>query len=135
MAEDFTAVLAREFAAEEGTFLLQLRGEMRWDKAAFTRLVEAMLACCRAYDEGETTQLAMWGASGERKRLPRWLAEGFWYSSWFVRDWTTHPAWRERTAWEQDYYDAAYERLHALADWFFSGQCPYSDQAKGFAQL
>jgi hypothetical protein len=66
---------------------------------------------------------------------PRWHVEGFWLLSRFVRDWTTHPAWKDRTAPHQDSYDKAYERLNALADWFFTGVCPYKDPNKGFAPM
>jgi hypothetical protein len=53
----------------------------------------------------------------------------------FVRDWTTHPAWTKRTAPEQQYYAAAYERLRFLAEWFFTGQCPFKDTALAFAPM
>jgi hypothetical protein len=38
--------LAHEFRAGEGSFLLQLRIDMYWDKDAFRRLTEAMPVCC-----------------------------------------------------------------------------------------
>jgi hypothetical protein len=120
MADDYTAVLAHEFSAGEGSFLLQLRVQLIWDKVAFTRLIESMLACCRVYDAHERRAAGV-GYSADTALLPRWLAEGFWYVSWFVRGWTTHPSWAERTAPEQEYYDAAYERLSDLAYWFFMG--------------
>jgi hypothetical protein len=134
MADDYISVLAHEFSAGEGSFLLQLRVQLIWDKVAFTRLIESMLACCWAYDAHERRTAGV-GHSADTALLPRWLAEGFWYVGWFVRDWTTHPAWAERTAPEQDYYDAAYERLGDLAYWFFSGDSPYTDPAKGFAPM
>jgi hypothetical protein len=71
----------------------------------------------------------------DKTRLPRWLAEGFWYLSFFVREWTTHPAWKERTAREQDYYDRTYERLQDLAAWFFAGHRLYADPNNGFASM
>jgi hypothetical protein len=49
MAERYLTILAREFRAGEGSFLLQLRIEMYWDKDAFRRLTEAMRACCKDY--------------------------------------------------------------------------------------
>ena len=134
MADDYSSVLAHEFSAGEGSFLVQLRVQLTWNKVAFTRLTEAMLACCRAYDAHER-HVAGIGYGADATPLPRWLAEGFWYVGWFVRDWTTHPAWAERAALEQDYYDTAYERLFLLAEWFFTGDCPYTDPAQGFAPL
>jgi len=134
MADDYSSVLAHEFSAGDGSFLLQLRTAMMWNKAAFTRLTEAMLACCWAHDARERRAERV-GVGADTTPLLRWLADGFWYVSWFVRDWTTHPAWAERTAPEQRYYDAAYERLFMLAAWFFDGDCPYTDPAQGFAPM
>ncbi|WP_406011921.1 hypothetical protein OG520_01855 [Streptomyces sp. NBC_00984] len=54
--------LRREFNAEEGSFLLQLRGR-QWDRTAFARLVRAMRA---AGAQSETSE-----------KIDRWLAEGF----------------------------------------------------------
>jgi len=50
MADDYGSILAHEFSAGEGSFLLQLRVHLTWDKAAFTCLTQAMLSCCQAYD-------------------------------------------------------------------------------------
>ncbi len=134
MADDYAAVLAHEFAAGDGSFLLQLRTEMTWDKVAFTRLTEAMLACCRAYDQSDIHP-TFFVSPHDTMCLPRWLVDGFWYVSHFVRDWTTHPAWKERTAPGQDYYDRAYDRLFWLAEWFFTGHCPFTDPAWEFAPM
>lgn len=134
MADDYLAVLAREFVADEGTFLLQLRCDMTWDKVAFTRLTEAMLACCQAYDAAEKRAQGI-GFNRDETCLPRWLAEGFWWCSTFIREWTTHPAWVKRTRLEQEYFDKAYERLHDLAFWFFTGMSPYTNDGPGFAPM
>jgi hypothetical protein len=134
MTDDYSAVLVHEFSADEGSFLLQLRVQLTWDKAAFTRLTEAMLACGQAYD-AHARRAAGIGYGADATPLPRWLAEGFWYLGTFVQEWTTHPAWAERTAPEQGYYDAAYVRLFMLAEWFFTGDCPYTDPAQGFAPM
>src|SRR5262249_48927980 len=112
--------------AGEGSFLIQLRVQLAWDKAAFTRLTEVMLACCQTYDARERRAPGI-GSGADTTPLPRWLAEGFRYVSTFVRDWTTPPAWQQTSVPEQDYYDAASERLHMLAAWFFTEDCPYSD--------
>lgn len=42
--DETTKVLRREFDAEEGSFLLRLRGDLEWDRAAFTSLERAMRA-------------------------------------------------------------------------------------------
>lgn len=104
--------MGREFNAEDGSFLIQIRGDLNWDDAAFVRMSNAMLQCCKA-SEG-------------RESLERWIAEGFWYVSWFVKDWTTHPAWLNRDPERRPYFEECYERLHDLASWFFTGECSYT---------
>jgi len=43
--DNYLEVLKNEFEAEEGSFLINLRG-MDWNKNAFIRLVTAMETCC-----------------------------------------------------------------------------------------
>ena len=107
--EDFMAVLKNEFEAGEGSFLIKLRPRLEWDKAAFNRLVSAMKHCAEC-------------GSGDPK-LERWVAEGFWYMSHFVREWALHPSFPKVHSVE--YYDKAFTRLDDLAYWFFTGRSPY----------
>ena len=70
----------------------------------------------------------------ETKRLlPDWLAELFWYTPEFVIDWTSHEAWEKDRAREPEYFEKAYLRLRHLASWFFTGNCPWLDEEKGWA--
>ncbi|HET7459682.1 MAG TPA: hypothetical protein VFJ82_00485 [Longimicrobium sp.] len=106
--------LRSEFEAREGSFLLALRCDLTWDKAAFERVTTAMLAHVRQRDPEEP--------------IPRWIAEGFWYMDWFVRDWSTHPSFpREHSG---EYYEAAWLLLHDLANWLFIGDSPYEPGAE-----
>ncbi len=109
--DDWEATLRREFGAEEGTFLLRLRCELTWDRAAFDRMTQAMRAC------GE----ALAGAPA----LPRWVAEGFWFVGHFVRDWSSHASFSREH--EPAYYESAYGRLNDLAHLLFTGDSPYQD--------
>ena len=111
MAESYLAVLKREFTGADGSFLIQLRPNLTWDKEAFSKLVAAMEASCKAC-EG-------------RDKLDRWQAEGFWFMSWFVKDWTAHENFPRPQP--QEYYENALERLNDLAYWFFFGYSPYED--------
>ncbi|WP_210203234.1 hypothetical protein [Labrys okinawensis] len=113
MSEGYLQTLQREFQAGEGSFVLRLRSDLQWDRQAFGNLVSAMQACCR---EHESTQV-----------LDRWMAEGFWYTQWFVRSWVDHPNF-PRT-YTQDYYQKACTRLDDLAQWFFSGINPYEGES------
>ncbi len=105
----YRETLQREFSAQPGTFLSKLRPGFEWDQEAFSRLLEAMQTCC---EEQERTP-----------ELERWLAEGFWYVSWYVKQWTTHE--RFPRPYPQEYYDKAYQRLLLLASWFFTGESPW----------
>ncbi|MFC4035996.1 hypothetical protein ACFO3J_31710 [Streptomyces polygonati] len=105
-------VLRREFEAEEGSFLLQLRGDLMWDRAAFTRLERAMRAACER-DQAE-------------EKLDRWLAEGFFDVATWVPMWTAHPDFPRPTP--GVYYEACMERISDLARWFFRGWHDYSEE-------
>src|SRR5947209_3744657 len=153
MDESYLKTLAHEFRAGEDSFLLQLRIDLYWDKEAFDRLTEAMRQCCKHYQYSqdqidrelrEQEQLTKEQIEDEQfadeyylqkqdTMLPRWLAEGFWHLSTFVRDWTSHPAWEKTIDREPEYFAKAYERLDDLASWFFSGNCPWIDEEKGWA--
>jgi hypothetical protein len=110
--------LRREFQAEESSFLLQLRGEIRWDPVAFGRMTALMLEVVKSRNP--------------EVPIPRWLAEGFWFLDWFVKDWSTHPNFPRPLA--ERYYRRAYERLHDLAYWLFMGKSPYENES-GFEDL
>ena len=105
-------VLKREFAGEgDANFLMRLRIDLTWDRLAFTRLEQAMRDACAKF-EG-------------REELPRSLADGFFFVSYFVRSWTSHPSFKRPE--DIDYYEACLQRLDDLASWFFSGHSPYID--------
>jgi hypothetical protein len=97
------SILQREFNAEEGSFLLQLRCGPGWNWAAFHELFLAMRECCKGLD-GEAF-------------VERWIAEGFWYLSWFPRQ-TVH-RW---PADKQNIYNGALANLDHLALWLFVGE-------------
>lgn len=120
--QGYLDVLRNEFCAEEGSFLLKLRVNLEWDREAFSRVTEAMLARCQAYD-GSNTDAVLWAKRYYEAQLPRWLAEGFWYMADFVKAHSSHPSFPR--VYPADYYEAAYQRLWDLAEWFFTGKIPY----------
>jgi tetratricopeptide (TPR) repeat protein len=103
-------ILRREFYAEEGSFLIQLRVRLEWDWAAFRRLTGAM------YDVADE-------AKG-KPSIETWVAQGFWYCDTFIRDWTSHPNFLRPP--EEAYRDAL-ELLSKLASFLFTGPNPYKD--------
>jgi hypothetical protein len=118
MDESYLEVLKREFTAEDGSFVIQLRPNLIWDKESFSKLVAAMAVCCKACEEQQS--------------LERWLVDGFWFMSWFVKDWTLHPSFPRPQP--REYHEKALERLDELAHWFFSGSNPYQE-GHGFDPL
>jgi hypothetical protein len=109
--DHYLDILRSEFDAGSDSFLIKLRPDLDWDKAAFTRLSTAMKDCCERQSSTEPVE--------------RWIARGFWYVPRFVRDWTTHPNFPK--IYPIEYYDCAYQRLDDLAFWFFLGQSPHAD--------
>jgi hypothetical protein len=116
--DDAVEILKHEFEAGEGSFLLQLRCDLRWDESAFSRLAAAMLGyvCTRRSQDP----------------IPRWIAEGFWYLDFFVKEWSSHENFPRPSA--PRYYEKATKRLHDLAFWLFMGQSPY-EEGRGFEPL
>jgi hypothetical protein len=105
---EYKPILRHEFTAADGSFLLQLRCDLTWDQAAFSRLVLAMEQCAAAH--------------AGRDVIERWVAEGFWYLEQFVPDWSTHPNFPRPHG--EKYYEAAYQRLRDLSYWLFVGDSP-----------
>ena len=103
------AALQGAFFANEGAFLLQLRCDLIWSKQAFERLIQSM----QAHLESER----------DKENIERWVAEGFWYLSHFVKDWTSHEDFPKPFA--SNYYESAYERLYDLSYRLFFGEPPY----------
>jgi hypothetical protein len=62
-------VLRKEHEAAPDSFVMQVRGAGRWDRPTYERLFQAMLACCKAHADHESVE--------------RWIAEVFWYMSWW----------------------------------------------------
>lgn len=112
--ENYLEILRNEFEAGDNSFLIKLRCELDWDKAAFANLVSLMQTCCQDYES--------------ESKLERWIAEGFWYVPQFVVDWTTHPNFPKRHS--TDYYEEAYECLRDLAFYFFFGEHPRIDKRR-----
>lgn len=105
---NFEAILRKELNGEEDSFLLKLRIGLTWDKEHFSRFIAAMEEGAKAYAASE--------------ELPRWLANGFWYASTFIPEWTAHPHFPKEH--ESDYYLTALRRLHETVHWFFFGEPP-----------
>jgi len=116
--DDILDVLRNDLEAGDGSFLIQTRVHLEWDREAFSRLTEAMLVYCEAHTGDET--------------LERWVASGFYYLSFAVKDWTTHPNFPR--PYPPEYYEKAYERLSDLGYYCLFGDSPY-EARRGFEPL
>jgi hypothetical protein len=106
---DDLELLRHEFSAADGSFLLQLRVDLHWDRGAFSRLEQAMRRVCAQLERCE--------------QLDRWLVEGYWYLSDFVPGHVSHPDFPRREP--AEYYKSAVNRLRDLQDWFVTGRSPF----------
>ena len=111
--KDWRSILKTHFDAENGSFLLNLRGENTWDRRAFDQLIHAMKSCCIS--------------SAADESLERWIAAGFLSTGASTRNWLSHSASRlNRSA---EYYKAATELLFELEYWYFLGESPAGAEA------
>jgi len=106
---DDLELLRDEFSAADGSFVLQVRCDLYWDRSAFSRLEQAMRRVCAQQES--------------REQLDRWLVEGYWYMSNYVPGWTSHPMFPRPAP--AEYYKAAVRRLRDLQMWFVTGRSPY----------
>jgi hypothetical protein len=102
--------LRHQFDAEDGSFQLLLRCELRWDWAAFQTLTTAM------HDVADEVR--------GQVTIESWIANGFWYADTWIRSWTGHPNFPRP---DQPRYDEALTLLSDLAFFLFMGDSPYSD--------
>ncbi|MFO1512337.1 MAG: hypothetical protein U1F83_05385 [Verrucomicrobiota bacterium] len=105
-------ILRREFDAEAGSFLIQVRCRLEWDWDAFRRLTSAM------YDVAEEVK--------GQPSIETWIAQGFWICDTFIREWTSHPNFPRPP---EDAYRDAIELVHNLATLLFLRESPYKDDA------
>jgi len=102
--------LKKHFNAEEGSFLLLVRCELRWDWAAFRELTAAMFTVADELRGKET--------------IETWIAHGFWFCDSWIPDSTAHPNFPRP---EAAAYNEAIQLIHDLAHLLFVGESPYED--------
>jgi hypothetical protein len=106
---DDLELVQREFGLEEGSFLLTLRSDLHWDRAAFSRLEQALRRVSAQLEP--------------QRQLDRWLVKGFWLLTEFVPGHTSHPDFPRPEP--PEYYEAALERIRDLHYWFAMGESIY----------
>ncbi len=110
-SEDWHKVLKAEFELEDNSFMALLRPTFTWDKNAFLRFTKAM------YFAAYKTR--------SEKQISRNLAEGFWYASVFIKEWTSHPNFPRKHS--GTYYEQSYKTISDLCGYLFKGHPPYMD--------
>jgi hypothetical protein len=57
--------------------------------------------------------------NSEDDKLERFFANGFWYFSHFIKDWSTHENFREKNNFPIEYYNEVYELIYNFSYWYF----------------
>lgn len=103
--------LRREIDGEDGTFLILLRTELRWDWSAFYQLTSVMYAVA---DE-----------TNKHDSVDKYIAQGYWFIDTWVKNWTGQEEFPRP---EKHRYEEALELLHDLSYFFFIGESPYKNE-------
>ena len=104
--------LTKELEADEGSFLLELRTSLNWNHTSFVNLVSKLYTYCQN--------------NKEVNKLERPVASSIWYISTFIRDWTEHNNFPKDQP--EEYYTKSYELVNDLAEFYFNGTSPYTNE-------
>jgi hypothetical protein len=102
--------LKRQFDSEEGSFMLIVYNERRWDWDEFKKLTWSM------YQVAHESQ--------RQSTIETWIAQGFWYCDTWIRDFTRHPDFPHP---ERQAHNNAIELISNLAYFLFCGESPFID--------
>ncbi|WP_299767707.1 hypothetical protein [uncultured Dokdonia sp.] len=104
--------LKGELIAEEGSFLLELRTGISWNHNSFINLLK------EAHKEYQNTK--------NDSELNREIAEGIWYISHFIKEWSSHENFPKVHS--NEYYSKAYDLIHDIAYEYFMGESVYTSE-------
>lgn len=106
--------LKDELNAENGSFILELRTELKWNHNSFINLLTKINSECKRTKESSS--------------LPRDIAGRIWYISEFIKSWTEHKSFpKEYTA---EYYEKAHGFIYDLAYSYFMAESPYQSETE-----
>ncbi|WP_438449454.1 hypothetical protein [Gorillibacterium sp. sgz5001074] len=100
-----------ELTAKDDSFLIDFRIKLEWNHNKFVNLLKLLNDYCIS--------------TSENKILDRKFAAGIYYISIFIPDWSSHENFRSINKMKREYYIEAYELLHYLTSWYFSGNFPF----------
>ncbi|MDP4177122.1 MAG: hypothetical protein Q8900_02115 [Bacillota bacterium] len=107
--EKYINDLLDELKGEENSFILNIRCKIEWKHDSFIKLVRIMRYYCSNRENEE--------------KLDKNIAEGFWFVSWFIKDWTSHENFRKTNKFPDEYFNKAYEIIFDLCYWYFTQEC------------
>lgn len=109
--DDLKSKLLYELQGEKNSFLISIRVHLEWDHS---KLMDVLNLMYKYILNSEVNEL-----------LERDVANGFWFFSNFVKDWSSHEGFRHANQYSEEYFNQAYEVIYFLSDWYFSGECPF----------
>ncbi len=112
LAPDPSESFRRELDGEENSFILKLRVDLCWEPD------HAVALLTRMYSYIHSTVGA--------RVLHREVAGDIWFLIQFIRNWSSHEAFRHANPYPDEYYNEVYELLYILGDWYFTGECPFT---------
>lgn len=105
MSNNLIDELLYEFRGEKESFLITIRCDLEWSHDKFIKFLSTIRNYCKH------RQLS--------NQLDKEIAQGFWFISWFIKDWTSHPDFRKANKFSDNYYTESYELIHDLSWWYF----------------
>lgn len=111
--DDLKEKIKYEFDGEDNSFLIKIRVHLHWDHSHF---VEVMNLFYNFILHNDNINF-----------LERDIARGFWFYANFVKEWSSHVNFRAKNKYSNDYFNQAYEIIYFLADWYFTGECPFTE--------
>lgn len=105
--------LQHELDGEQGSFILKLRVDLCWEPQHVLTLLKQMYEYIISVENAA--------------QLNRKTAGELWFVIHFIQNWSSHEAFRHANPYPDDYYRDVYELLFMLGDWYFTGECPYTN--------
>ena len=98
--------------AEEGSFLLDLRCNLKWNNESFKELLNLIL------EEANKTK--------DDKTISKQTASRIWFVNDFVKNWSEHDNFPKTNP--SEYYDQAYQLLNEVTYTYFLSESPYESE-------
>ncbi|WP_459477435.1 hypothetical protein [Clostridium saccharoperbutylacetonicum] len=114
MTNELTEELLYEFRGEENSFLITIRCDLEWSHNKFIKFLYTMKDYCKQKQSKDP--------------LDKEIAQGFWFVTWFIKDWTSHQGFRKANKFSDDYYTESYELIHDLSYWYFVEESIYIEE-------